>query len=67
MKLNMKLIVLLSVIVVTISCSKSDDVTVPVSNASVSNTWHYCGHPTADGTPCQRHVSGTTGYCWQHK
>lgn len=36
-------------------------------SGSGSSTWHYCGAPTKDGTPCQRHVSGTSGYCWQHK
>lgn len=27
---------------------------------------HLCGAPTKDGTPCQRRVSGSSGYCWQH-
>ena len=37
------------------------------SGSSSGSTWHYCGAPTKDGTPCRRHVSGTSGYCWQHK
>jgi|GEM_PF-4622337 len=37
------------------------------SGSGSSSTWHYCGAPTKDGTPCKRHVSGTSGYCWQHK
>jgi len=28
---------------------------------------HYCGHPTQSGGSCRRLVSGSIGYCWQHR
>ncbi len=34
---------------------------------TLSRERHRCGAPTKKGTPCQRWVSGTTGYCWQHR
>lgn len=34
---------------------------------TISRERHRCGAPTKKGTPCQRWVSGTTGYCWQHR
>lgn len=46
-----------------ISSSTSGNINISNNNT----TWHYCGYPTKDGHPCQRHVSGTTGYCWQHR
>ena len=50
------------------ACNKEDGYNVSNGNGgNTSSDWHYCGHSTTDGTPCQRHVSGTTGYCWQHK
>jgi hypothetical protein len=37
------------------------------SGSGSSATSHYCGYPTQNGTPCKRLVSGSTGYCWQHR
>ncbi len=34
---------------------------------TLSRERHRCGAPTKKGTPCQRWVSGATGYCWQHR
>ncbi|MGQ9897415.1 MAG: hypothetical protein ACUVR8_07685 [Acidobacteriota bacterium] len=34
---------------------------------TLSRERHRCGAPTKKGTPCQRWVTGTTGYCWQHR
>lgn len=35
--------------------------------ALISRERHRCGALTKKGTPCQRWVSGPTGYCWQHR
>ncbi|MCS7079216.1 MAG: hypothetical protein NZ585_04090 [Chloracidobacterium sp.] len=35
--------------------------------ATISRERHRCGAKTKKGTPCQRWVSGVTGYCWQHR
>ncbi|QUW02175.1 hypothetical protein J8C06_07325 [Chloracidobacterium validum] len=35
--------------------------------ATISRERHRCGAKTKKGTPCQRWVNGTTGYCWQHR
>lgn len=43
------------------------DVTDRVPQAMLSRERHRCGAKTKKGTPCQRWVSGTTGYCWQHR
>lgn len=34
---------------------------------TISRERHQCGAKTKKGTPCRRWVSGTTGYCWQHR
>ncbi len=35
--------------------------------ATISRERHRCGAKTKKGAPCQRWVTGTTGYCWQHR
>ena len=37
------------------------------AGTTLSRERHRCGAPTKKGTPCQRWVSGATGYCWQHR
>lgn len=37
------------------------------SHAPAGSMSHYCGHPTQKGAPCKRKVSGSAGYCWQHR
>lgn len=72
----MKKIILIAMTSLTMAGCYKEDITPintssPTSNTGNSSgsavTSHYCGYPTKKGTPCQRLVSGSSGYCWQHK